>query len=96
MKIDGKDLTTFTAFSVSRAVDKFVDTFNITFNNWNAQSSTTIPIGGLVEMYNQRVLFFRGLIENKKVSYADVGSTMTVSGREELVVLAETDADPTV
>ena len=42
------------------------------------------------------ILFFRGLIENKKVNYPEVGSTMTVSGREEIVVLAETDADPTV
>ena len=96
MKINTKDITTFTAFTVTRAVDKFVDTFSITFNNFDTISSTTIPIWGLIEMYNQWILFFRGLIENKKVSYPDVWSTMTVSGREEIVALTETDADPTI
>lgn len=96
MKVNWNNLTTFTAFSISRSVDKFIDTFSITLSNYMAESSITIPIWWLVEMYNQWVLFFRWLIENKKVSYPDVGSTMTVSGREEIVVLAETDADPTI
>ena len=53
MKVNGNDLTTFTAFSVSRSVDKFIDTFNITLNNWDAKSSINIPIGSVIEMYNQ-------------------------------------------
>jgi hypothetical protein len=96
VKVNWSPVETFTDFSVNRSVDKFIDTFSMTFSNFNAESSLKIPIGGIIEIYNLGVLFFRGLIENKKVSYPDVGSTMTVSWREEILVLAETDVDPTV
>jgi len=96
MIVNDNIVDSFTDFTINRAVDKFIDTFSITFNNYQAKASLWIPVGSVVEIYNQWILFFRWLIENKKVSYPEVGSTMTVSWREEIVVLAETDADPTI
>ena len=96
VQVNWSVIVTFNSFSVHRDIGNFVDTFDMTFSNFNGASSNAIPIWWFIELFNKWVLFFRGLIENSKVVYIGAGSTMTVSGREELLVLAETDADPKI
>ena len=48
MKVNWNNVDTFVAFSVTRSVDKFIDTFTITFSNFNQESSITIPIWWLI------------------------------------------------
>lgn len=42
------------------------------------------------------VEFFRGVVETKNVSLRNVGSSMSLSGREEMLLLAENDVDPAI
>jgi len=96
VRIDWKKNDNFTAFSVEYSLERFVDTFSMTFNNYAGMSSTKIPVGAVIEIFSQWVLLFRGLAEKKNVSYNQVWSTMDLSWREEILILTETDVDPKI
>lgn len=94
--INGIEFFEFNQFTVNRDINSFVDSFNITVFNPAASHSTKIPVGGYIEMEADGVPFFRGIIEKKEVTFPQVGSTMMLSGREELVYMSETEVDPSL
>lgn len=94
--INGFEFFEFNQFSINRDLRNFVDTFSISVFNPHGSHSTKIPVGGYIEVESKGVKFFRGIIEKKEVTYPAVGSNMVLSGREELVYLTETEADPSL
>lgn len=94
VKIDGKDFIHYKSLSISKDIKNFVDVFELQLNNPFGRYSTSIPVGCVVEVYYAGVLIFIGIWEEKDVSYGKVWATMSIKGREELVLLTETDADP--
>lgn len=96
VRINWKEFIHFNSLNVNRNIANFVDTFNITCANPAGRYSTEISVGSLVSFYQAWVEFFRGYIEKKTVQYNSVWSTMTLSWREEIVVLTEDDIEPTV
>lgn len=87
----------FTQFTITRDIDTFVDPFSITISNPKSRYSTIFPVGGIIRIYLNAVEIFRGVIEKKTTSYSSgIGNTLTLSGREEMVLLTENDVDPTI
>lgn len=95
VKIDWEEFIHYSGLSIRRTIKDFVDTFSVSLNNPFGRYSTEIPVGCVVEILYQGVLIFIGIGEEKETSYSNVGSQLTISGREEIIELTETDADPT-
>lgn len=96
VKIGETEFFQFESLQITRSIRDFVDVFTMNVHNPESRYSTSVPIGAVVEFRYGGVLFFRGLIENKTVNLKNIGSNMVLSGREELVVLTEDDASPTL
>jgi hypothetical protein len=63
--------------------------------NKDGIASTTHPIGAYVTILNSGVEIFRGIMEHKESNWTSIGSTLSCSGREEMVFLTEDDFAPT-
>lgn len=96
IKVNGEDFIHYKTFRIDRNVDNFVDSFNLECNNPQGRYSKSFPVWSVIEFYYGDVLIFRCLGESKTVDYGAVGSSLTFSWREELLVLTEDDADPTL
>lgn len=89
------EVTHFENFRLSRSIWNFVDDFSVSIGNVDGKASTSYPIGSYVNILNNWVEIFRGVLESKEVSWENIGSKMQVSWREELVFLTEDDLPPT-
>ena len=92
--LNWKEFIHYSGFNINRSVEQFIDTFSITCNNPVWSYSTEIPIGCVVSFWYAWVEFFRWYVEKKEVTLQEVWSFMTLSGREEIVSICETDVDP--
>lgn len=92
--LDGQEFIHYSAFSVRRSIDQFIDTFALTCNNPWGRYSTTISVGAVSSFWYNGVELFRGYIEKKNVAIGVVWNFMMLSGREEIVSICEDDIDP--
>lgn len=92
--LDNKEITLYNSFSVKKSLWSFVDTFTISMWNPKWLYSKTIPIWAFFSLYVDDIEVFRWICENKSVTFWEVGSTLTFSGREELLLLTEDDISP--
>lgn len=92
--INGQTIQLYESFSVNKSLSNFVDTFTITL--WNPWwiFSRTIPIWSYFNLYWDWAEIFRWICEKKTVTLWQVGSKLTFSWREEMLLLTEDDITP--
>lgn len=92
--INNNEITQYESFSINKNISNFVDTFSIElWNPWNLYSKT-IPVWAYFSLYLDDVEIFRWICEKKSVSIWSVGSKLSLSWREELLLLTEDDISP--
>lgn len=94
LEIDGEPFLHYKSLRIDKNLDNFVDGFEIQMNNPWGRYSKSLPVWAVVEVFYLDTLIFRWIAERKVTSYQEVGSTLVLSGREELLVMTEDDADP--
>lgn len=92
--INNEEIKLFESFTISKSLDNFVDSFNISIWNPRWRYSRTIPVGAYINVYYEDVEIFRGICEKKDIDIWSVWSTLDFSGREELLLLTEDDITP--
>ena len=92
--IDNVPIKLYESFSINKSLSNFVDAFNISIANPQWLYWRTLPIWAYIHIYWEDIEIFRGICEKKSITYWTVGSTLTFSGREELLLLTEDDISP--
>lgn len=94
IKIRDEDFLQYSGFTITRTLKNFIDTFNITCSNPGGKYSRKFMAGDKFQMFIYGVEFFRGYIDIKNVSWSNIGSNLTLSGREEIAEICEDDINP--
>jgi len=94
ISLGGQLFEHYNSFTLTRSMSTFIDTFSIGCNNPGGRYSIRIPTGEIIKVKFNGVVVFSGVIESKETSIDGISNSMTLSGRDEILKIAETDIDP--
>ena len=91
--VDRKRLNHVRSFSIKRSITQFVDTFNVTLGNYGGNSSRNVYLGDILNFIRgSNDTIFSGVVESREISASDIEINLSVSGRDTICHLTESNA----